>query len=230
MATETIDRTFVDSLLNDIVYPARDELLATPYFQELRAGTLSPRRLQGFSLQHTWFNRGLLKGGAIRMMRAVGDDAFMSALRGVEAEITHPDLCKAFGLSLGLTEDDFANETPLPEVVAHTSVIVAGPLLFTTPAVGAAGAMSDETIVQRYSLEMAEYLAKPPYNMGRDQIRFFTIHGVVDVDHSAQAADAVARLATTEADQALVRQTVTAKTRLKLAKWKAIYEHYAPHE
>jgi len=227
MTTETIDRTFVDSLLNDIVYPAREELLASPYFADLRAGTLTTRRLQGFSLQHTWFNRGLLKGGAIRMMRAMTDAAFMSALRGIEAEITHPDLCKAFGLSLGLTEDDFANEIPLPEVVNHTSVIVAGPLLFATPAVGAAGAMSDETMVQRYSMEMAEYLAKPPYNMSAKALTFFTVHGVVDVDHSAAAADAVARLARTDADQHLVRESTIAKARLKLAKWRAIYEHYA---
>ena len=227
MTTETIDRTFVDSLLNDIVYPAREELLASPYFADLRAGTLTTRRLQGFSLQHTWFNRGLLKGGAIRMMRAMNDAAFMSALRGIEAEITHPDLCKAFGLSLGLTEDDFANEIPLPEVVNHTSVIVAGPLLFVTPAVGAAGAMSDETMVQRYSMEMAEYLAKPPYNMSAKALTFFTVHGVVDVDHSAAAANAVARLARTDADQNLVRESTTAKAHLKLAKWRAIYEHYA---
>lgn len=227
MTTETIDRTFVDSLLNDIVYPAREELLASPYFADLRAGTLTTRRLQGFSLQHTWFNRGLLKGGAIRMMRAMNDAGFMSALRGIEAEITHPDLCKAFGLSLGLTEDDFANEIPLPEVVNHTSVIVAGPLLFATPAVGAAGAMSDETMVQRYSMEMAEYLAKPPYNMSAKALTFFTIHGVVDVDHSAAAADAVARLVRTDADQNLVRESTAAKARLKLAKWRAIYEHYA---
>jgi len=227
MTTETIDRTFVDSLLNDIVYPAREELLASPYFADLRAGTLTTRRLQGFSLQHTWFNRGLLKGGAIRMMRAMNDAAFMSALRGIEAEITHPDLCKAFGLSLGLTEDDFANEIPLPEVVNHTSVIVAGPLLFATPAVGAAGAMSDETMVQRYSMEMAEYLAKPPYNMSAKALTFFTVHGVVDVDHSAAAANAVARLARTDADQNLVRESTTAKAHLKLAKWRAIYEHYA---
>jgi pyrroloquinoline quinone (PQQ) biosynthesis protein C len=227
MTTETIDRTFVDSLLNDIVYPAREELLASPYFADLRAGTLTTRRLQGFSLQHTWFNRGLLKGGAIRMMRAMNDAAFMSALRGIEAEITHPDLCKAFGLSLGLTEDDFANEIPLPEVVNHTSVIVAGPLLFATPAVGAAGSMSDETMVQRYSMEMAEYLAKPPYNMSAKALTFFTVHGVVDVDHSAAAANAVARLARTDADQNLVRESTTAKAHLKLAKWRAIYEHYA---
>jgi len=217
MATETVDRSFVDSLVNDIVRPAADQLLDMPYFRDLRAGTLTTRRMQGFSLQHTWFNRSLLKGGALRMLRANGNEAFMDALMGVDAEVTHPDLCKKFGLSLGLTEEDFANMIPLPEVVAHTSVIVAGPVIFSSPAVGKGGAMSDETIVQRYSLDMAEYLAKPPYNLSREALRFFTIHGVVDVDHSAAAADGVARLAKTDHDKALVRQTVEAKVKLKLA-------------
>ena len=167
MATETIDRTFVDSLLKEIVEPAADQLLDMPYFRDLRAGTLTKRRMQGFSLQHTWFNRSLLKGGALRMLRANGDEAFMDALMGVDAEVTHPDLCKKFGLSLGLTENDFATMIPLPEVIAHTSVIVAGPVIFSSPAVGKGGAMSDETIVQRYSLEMAKYLVEAPYNLSR---------------------------------------------------------------
>ena len=157
MATETSNRAFVDSLFEEIVHPAAEELLAGPYFTDLRNGTLTKRRMQGFSLQHTWFNRALLKGGAIRMLRAVGDEAFMSALRGVDAEMTHPDLCKKFGLSLGLTEEDFAKEIPLPEVVFHTSVIVAGPLLFSSPAVGRAGQKSDETIVQRSREDHVQY-------------------------------------------------------------------------
>ena len=161
------------------------------------------------------------------MMRANGDAAFMNALHGIEGEITHPDLCKKFGLALGLTEDDFADELPLPEVVAHTSVIVAGPLLFSNPAVGPAGAMSDETIVQRYSLEFSKYLPNPPYNLSSDAIEFFTVHGTVDIDHSAAAAAAVARLTRTDADRALVEQTVRAKSKLKLAKWQAIYDYYA---
>jgi pyrroloquinoline quinone (PQQ) biosynthesis protein C len=227
MATETVDRTFVDSLLNEIVYPARDELLAGPFFSDLRYGKLTKRRMQGFSLQHTWFNRALLKGGAIRMLKAVGDGAFTDALLGVDGEVTHPDLCKRFGLSLGLTEDDFRNTIPLPEVVAHVSVIVAGPVIFTSPAVGKAGAMSDETIVQAYSKEMADCLAKPPYSMSPEAIEFFTIHGVVDVDHSAHAADGVARMVRTDHDKQLVRQTVESKVRLKLAKWRALYDRYA---
>ena len=106
-------------------------------------------------------------------------------------------------------------------------MIVAGPLLFTNPAVGPAGAMADETVVQRYATEFAKYLPQAPYNMTDDAIEFFTVHGVVDVDHSEAAAAAVARLATTEADQALVRDTMKAQTKRKLAKWRAIYEHYA---
>ncbi len=225
--TTTTDRAFVDSLLDEIVGPAGDTLMASPYFTDLRAGTLTKRRMQGFSLQHTWFNRCLLRGGAIRMLRASDERTFMGAVHGIEAEATHPDMCKKFGLSVGLTDEDFANEIPLPEVVAHTSAIVAGPLLFTNPAVGPAGSMSDETIVQRYAMEFSKYLPEAPYNLSDDDIEFFTVHGVVDMDHSAAAAAAVARLATTDADKALVTQTVQAKTKLKLAKWQAIYEHYA---
>ena len=87
--------------------------------------------------------------------------------------------------------------------------------------------MSDETIVQAYSKEMAGHLARPPYSMPPEAIEFFTIHGFVDVDHSAHAADGVARLVRSEHDKQLVRQTVQSKVRLKLAKWQAVYDHYA---
>ena len=91
MATETVDRTFVDSILNEIVRPAADKLMESRYFTDLRNGTLTIRRMQGFSLSHTWFNRALLKGSAIRMIKASdNDNAFMGAARGLEGEITHP--------------------------------------------------------------------------------------------------------------------------------------------
>lgn len=199
----------------------------SPYFTDLRSGKLTTRRMQGFSLQHTWFNRGLLKGGALRMMKASdNDEAFMDALSGIDAEITHPDMCKRFGLSLGLTEQDFASEAPLLEVVAHTSVIVASPLLFASAAAGRASSMSDETIVQRYATEFAEYLPKPPYSMSEEALEFFIVHSTVDVDHSEAAAQAVARLAVTDRDKDLVWERVEMKVHLKLAKWEAIYNHY----
>ena len=228
MATKVVDRTFVDSVLNQLVHPAAQRLMESRYFTDLRNGKLTIRRMQGFSLQHTWFNRGLLKGGALRMIKASDDDAaFMDALSGIHGEITHPDMCKKFGLSLGLSEEDFSTETPLLEVVAHTSVIVASPLLFANAAAGRASGMSDETIVQRYSTEFAEYLARPPYSMSEEALEFFIVHSTVDIDHSAAAARAVAMLAVTDRDKELVWERVEMKVRLKLAKWEAIYDHYA---
>jgi pyrroloquinoline quinone (PQQ) biosynthesis protein C len=228
MATETLDRTFVDSILKEIVYPARDELMDSPYFTDLRNGTLTTRRMQGFSLQHTWFNRALLKGSTLRALKlADHEDAFMNELLHIQSEITHPDMCKKFGLSLGLTDEDFANEQPLLEVQLHTAIIVAGPLLGMHPATGRVGGMSDETMVQRFSTEFMEYLPKPPYDMSADAIEFFTEHAVVDVDHAEMGAQAVARLVSTDREKEIVWEAAKQKTQLKLAKWRAIYDHYA---
>ncbi len=228
MATNVIDRTFVDSLLNEIIRPAADELMQSRYFRDLRAGTLTTRRLQGFSLQHTWHNRAILKGFALQAIKSSDDDdAFMGTLRGIEAELTHPDLCKKFGLAIGLTEEDFATELPILEVLAFTGVSVATPLMITSAAARRSGGLSSETLVQRYSAELAEYLPRAPYNISEDALEFFTVHATVDVDHAEQAAQAVARLATTDRVKAEVRAFVTYKAKLKLAKWDGIYDAYA---
>lgn len=56
--TTTVDvKSFVDELVADVVEPAADALMETRYFRDLRAGTLTIRRLQGYALQHTWFNQ-----------------------------------------------------------------------------------------------------------------------------------------------------------------------------
>ena len=78
MATATAGETFVEQVLKEIILPARDQLLDNRYFTDLRNGKLTKRRLQGFSLEHTWFNWVLLKGTALRMLSAPN----VSALRG----------------------------------------------------------------------------------------------------------------------------------------------------
>ena len=228
MATAVSSQSFVDQILKEVVAPAADRLMESRYFSDLRAGKLTTRRLQGFSLQHTWFNRSLLKSGALRMIKASGDDAaFMGALGGVVSEYTHPDMCKKFGLYLGLTEEDFRTELPIYEVLLHTSVIAASPLITSNPAAGRTSGMTNETIVQRYATEFETYLAKPPYNIPEDALEFFVEHGVVDIEHSRAAARDVVRLATTDRDLELVRYTAENMVRLKLAKFEGIYDHYA---
>ena len=227
MATEVVDRTFVDEIFKEIVYPARDQLMDSPYFTDLRNGTLTTRRLQGFALEHHWFNWMLLKGGGLRMLNSANLDALKGSIQGLVEEHTHPDMAKKFGLSLGLTEEDFANHLPTPEVLAHTSIIVASPIVLGNPAAGRVSGMVNETLVQRYSMEYATYLPKAPYNCSEDAIEFFTEHGVVDVTHSERAAQAVARLAISDRDHEVAWYWAKIQAKLKLAKFQGIYDAYA---
>ncbi|MDA0799348.1 MAG: iron-containing redox enzyme family protein [Chloroflexi bacterium] len=226
MATATAGETFVDQVLKEIILPARDQLLGNRYFTDLRAGKLSKRRMQGFSLEHTWFNWVLLKGTALRMLAAQNVGQLRGNLFQISEEKDHPDMCKKFGLALGLTDEDFDNHIPTFQTLQHTSVIVASPITVGNAAAGRASGMVNETLVQRYSAEFAEYLTKAPYNMTEDEIEFFIAHGVVDVEHSKMAAAAVARTALTDRDQELVWYTAKLQTSLKLAKFDAIYDQY----
>ncbi len=45
-------QAFVDSVVKEIIQPGVDRLMEVPYFTELRSGKLSPKRLQGWALQH----------------------------------------------------------------------------------------------------------------------------------------------------------------------------------
>ena len=227
MATMTAGETFVEQIYKEIIWPARDQLLSNNYFTDLRNGTLSKRRLQGYSLEHTWFNWALLKGTALRMLAAQNIAQLKGNLFQISEEKDHPDLCKKFGLALGLTDEDFDNHIPTFQTLQHTSVIVASPMTIGNAAAGRTSGMVNETLVQRYSAEFAEYLTKPPYNMTEDEIEFFIIHGVVDVEHSQMAAAAVARTVLSDRDHELVWYTAKLQVALKLAKFEAIYDQYA---
>lgn len=227
MATTVAGDTFVDQIFKEVIWPARDQLMDSPYFTDLRKGKLTKRRMQGFSLEHTWFNWTLLKATGLRMLTAPNIQSLRGNLFQVSEEMTHPDMCKKFGMALGLTEDDFTNHVPTPATLAHTSVIVASPMTLNNAAAGRASGMVNETIVQRYSAEFAEYLPKAPYNLSEDAIEFFIVHGVVDVDHSQLAAKAVAQIAQTDRDKEMVWYSARNQASLKLAKFQAIYDTYA---
>ena len=228
MTTAVDVKSFVDELVADVVQPAADALMDTRYFRDLRAGTLTIRRLQGYALQHTWFNRALLKSGAVRMIKASDNPrAFRDMIAGIVAEHDHPDLCQEFGINIGLTDRDFEEMVPVHEVLCHTSVIVASALINTCPAAGRASGLTNETMVQRYSTELFNYLQEAPYNIEPEKLEFFRIHGIVDVDHAAEAAEAVVRLIRDDRDIEMVRHMAETQVRLKLGKFEGIYDAYA---
>ena len=56
---------------------------------------------------------------------------------------------------------------------------------------------------------------------------FFTVHGKVDMEHTAMAADTVAKFAITDRDQEVVRAAAKNMVRFKIAKFDGIYDFYA---
>ena len=227
MATVVGNEAFVEQLIAEVVQPASERLMEGRYFSALRAGTLTMRQIQGYALQHTWFNRQLLKAGAVRMLRATDPTAFADAVEGIVAEHDHPDLCQEFGLSIGLTDEDFANTTPIFEVLCHTSVIVASSVMGGSPLAGRTSGLTNETMVQRYSTEFFNRLQQAPYDIPAEQLEFFRIHGIVDVDHAASAAEAIAARLGSERDRQLVWDSAETQVRLKLAKFEGLYDSYA---
>src|ERR1043166_4803336 len=191
---------FIESLMKEIIEPGVDRLMNCPFFSELREGKLSRKRLQGFALQHYLSNHVINKGLAFSMVKNASNPPVYN--RFVELfveESSHPDLMKRFGIAMGLTEEDFANAIMIFECVAHTAAIIRG-MFVGTQAESRAGALVNETMVCRYSDEFDTALAKH-YGLDSRARTFFTVHGKVDQEHTAMAAETIARNANTDREK-----------------------------
>ncbi len=219
-------QAFVDTLIEEIVQPGVNRLMALPYFTELRSGKLSFKRLQGWALQHYLHNQALLKGFALCMVKNGHDpDLFKYFLYQLNEEQYHPDLAKKFGLAIGLNDQDFASATPIFECLAHTSKTIHG-MLLGSASENRASALVNETMVCRYSEEHINALKKH-YGLDDKAIQFFTVHAVADQEHTQMAAEVIARHADTERQQELVREAARQMVRFKIAKFEGIYNGYA---
>lgn len=219
-------QAFVDSVKQEIIQPGVDQLMALPYFTELRAGKLSTKRLQGWALQHYLHNVALLKGFALCMVKNSHDpDLFNYFLYQMNEEQHHPDLAKKFGLAIGLQDEDFQNAKPVFECLAHTSKTIHG-MLLGSASENRASALVNETMVCRYSEEHIDALTKH-YSLSAKQIQFFTVHAVADQEHTDMASEVIAKHAQTERQQELVREAARHMVRFKIAKFEGIYSAYA---
>jgi pyrroloquinoline quinone (PQQ) biosynthesis protein C len=219
------NQNFVDSLLQEIVHPGVEQLMKSRFFIELREGKLSKRRLQGFALQHYLSNHAINKGLAFSMVKnASNQQVYNQFLELFVEEQSHPDLMKRFGTAIGLKDEDFENEVMIYECVAHTGAIIRG-MFLGTQAESRAGALVNETMVCRYSEEFDNSLEKY-YRLDNRARTFFIVHGKVDKEHTAMAAEAIARNANTPREKAMVRAAARNMVRFKLAKFEGIYEAY----
>lgn len=220
------NQAFIDSLIQDIIQPGVEKLVALPYFTELRVGKLSRRRLQGWALQHYLHNHALLKGFALCMVKNSHEpDLFKYFLYQLNEEQYHPDLAKKFGLEIGLQEEDFVKATPIFECLAHTSKTIHG-MLLGAASENRASALVNETMVCRYSEEHIDALKKH-YGMNDKQIQFFTVHAIADQEHTAMAAEVIAKHANSDHQKQLVREAAAHMVRFKIAKFEGIYNAYA---
>ena len=218
--------SFVDSVLKEIIQPGVDQLMALPYFTELRAGKLSTKRLQGWALQHYLHNVALLKGFALCMVKNSHDpDLFKYFLYQLNEEQHHPDLAKKFGLAIGLQEEDFEKATPVFECLSHTAKTIHG-MLLGSASENRASALVNETMVCRYSEEHISAL-RQHYGLNDKQIQFFIVHAIADQEHTAMAGDVIAKHANTERQQEFVRAAARHMVRFKIAKFEGIYNAYA---
>ena len=218
--------SFVDSLINEIVKPGLHSLMQTQYFSELRQGTLSIRRLQGFALQHYITNVALNKGFALCMVKYAHDpDLYKHFAYQYGEEQSHPDLVKRFGLALDLNNEDFENTVFIFECLSHVGAALRG-MLAGSPAENRTWALVNESMVCRYSEEFATYLPKH-YTVPEQALEFFRVHWVADQDHTQRAAQVVERFANSPQEQDRVRQIAKHAVRFKIAKFDGIYREYA---
>jgi pyrroloquinoline quinone (PQQ) biosynthesis protein C len=220
------NQAFIDSLMREIIQPGVDQLINCRFFSELRAGKLSKKRLSGFALQHYLSNHAINKGLAFSMVKnASNPSAYNQFVELFVEESSHPALMKRFGEAMGLKDEDFENEIMIYECVAHTAAIIRG-MFLGSPAESRAGALVNETMVCRYSDEFNAALEKH-YGLDSRARTFFIVHGKVDQEHTAMAAETIARNAITERDKELVRAAARNMVRFKLAKFEGIYDAYA---
>jgi pyrroloquinoline quinone (PQQ) biosynthesis protein C len=217
---------FVQSIVGEVIEPGLRSLMETRYFHELRDGTLSIRRLQGFALQHYITNVALNKGFALCMVKYAHDaDLYKHFAYQYNEEQYHPDLVKKFGLALGLTEEDFNETTFIFECLSHTGAALRG-MLTGSPAENRTWALANESMVCRYSEEFATHLPNN-YEIPEDALEFFKVHWVADQDHTQRAIKLIRNFAHSEREQRRVCEIARHAIRFKVAKFDGIYREYA---
>jgi pyrroloquinoline quinone (PQQ) biosynthesis protein C len=225
--TTTTNERFVASLINDIIKPGTDDLMDSRYFRDLRAGKLTTRRIQGFTVQHYLHNMGILKAFALGAAQHAADSrTFMAYATGMSEELTHPNMNRKLGKYLGLTDADFDNATPVFGSLIHTAVCIHG-MYLANVAEMRANALSNESMVQRYATEFNEYLAKEPYGIPEDAREFFITHMGADIEHTNRAGIAIAQLADSDEDKEKVTAICKHMAKLKRGKFDSIYEEYS---
>jgi pyrroloquinoline quinone (PQQ) biosynthesis protein C len=215
----------IQSVMSTVIEPGIQRLLETRYFTELRSGTLSRARIQGWALQHYLYNITIAKGQVICMFKYAHDPELYGAFAEKFAEEQHhPDLVKRFGAAMGLKDEDFQKARPTFENLLHMSVVLRNRYL-GTPIETRVSGFTNETILTRYSDEFDTCLRRH-YGLNDKGCQFFTMHKVADEEHTRDAASYILRHCAPGSEQ-VVYDVADWIVRLNIMKFEGLYGAYA---
>jgi pyrroloquinoline-quinone synthase len=207
-------------------------LLNHPFYQKWNEGTLTQEMLKEYAKQYYHFVKHFPR--FVSCVHSNCDDfktremlmANLADEEGYKSEFkNHPALWMDFAKSLGLTEEEVRNTTPLRE----TEYLVDGMYELSRSnesQLGIAALYAYESQVPEISKTKIDGLNKF-YGINKpEDIAYFTVHEEFDVYHSKEELDAIIESCKTEEDQKRVVTTVDEAAALQWNFLDGIYNTY----
>jgi pyrroloquinoline-quinone synthase len=207
-------------------------LLNHPFYQKWNEGTLTQEMLKEYAKQYYHFVKHFPR--FVSCVHSNCDDfktremlmANLADEEGYKSEFkNHPALWMDFAKSLGLTEEEVRNTTPLRE----TEYLVDGMYELSRSnesQLGIAALYAYESQVHEISKTKIDGLNKF-YGINKpEDIAYFTVHEEFDVYHSKEELDAIIESCKTEEDQKRVVTTVDEAAALQWNFLDGIYNTY----
>ncbi|HRE41570.1 MAG TPA: CADD family putative folate metabolism protein [Ignavibacteria bacterium] len=207
-------------------------LLNHPFYQKWNEGTLTKEQLQEYAKQYYHFvkhfprfvscvhsNCDDFETRQMLMQNLADEEGYKSEFKN------HPELWMDFAKSLGLTENDVKNSTPLRE----TEYLVDGMYELaksTDSELGIASLYAYESQVPEISKTKIEGLKKFYGISSDDAIAYFKVHEEFDVYHSQEELDSIIKKCKTDDERKKVINTVDEAASLQWGFLDGIYKNY----
>lgn len=208
----------------------RQESFRDPMFDAIRAGRMSRKGVIIWALQAMFVVRDFTR--FISAMHANCPDRAAQALLAENlweehgkghVDRDHYSLVKKMARSLGASDDDISNATPLPETTQYINyclqVTHSGSFVEGMTAVG----VGIEYFMPVFFGVLAEKLCQN-YGLTKDDVEFLFVHIGEDEDHSRRAIELIERYADTAEVRAKAKEALRKSLRVKRNFSEAVYQ------
>lgn len=184
--------------------PLRQRCLEHPFVCEVEEGKLPVERLKRFALQDYWLLKETYRLGALAILTAPDLWAQELILQKVSTELGHNRMLLKFARALGLKDEEVERAEPLAGTMALTNYFF-WISAFGSPGERGAAIGASEEVFAPISGRMAEGL-KTHYGLTSDDVEFFEVHAVSEVEHHALEKRILASYAETEEARRKIRR------------------------